>query len=154
IAGFVTADGRKFTVAKGWGPTERDIAEAKRKVAEAAKAATQKTDKAVSDDKKAREDKKEDVDAKDGEGPKDSVAVEKPKVHKAGFRDEKADAVPVVTASANLDATRTTEATFLRRLHQGACSVFGTVLGPEANDAHRDHFHFDMKERRHSAICH
>jgi hypothetical protein len=26
------------------------------------------------------------------------------------------------------------------------------VLGPEANDAHKNHFHFDMKERR-SGFC-
>ena len=31
IAGFVTADGRSIRVAKAWGPTERDIAEARRK---------------------------------------------------------------------------------------------------------------------------
>lgn len=42
---------------------------------------------------------------------------------------------------------------FLRRISQGACATFGTVLGPEANDAHRDHFHFDMKERKRAAYC-
>ena len=42
---------------------------------------------------------------------------------------------------------------FLRAVHDGACAVFGTVLGPDANEAHRDHFHLDMKERRHSAYC-
>jgi hypothetical protein len=31
--------------------------------------------------------------------------------------------------------------------------VFGTVLGPEANDLHRDHFHFDLASRRRSALC-
>ena len=45
------------------------------------------------------------------------------------------------------------EATFLRRLHKGACGTFGTVLGPEANEAHRDHFHFDMKSRQHRSVC-
>ena len=47
------------------------------------------------------------------------------------------------------------EATFLKRLHGGSCTVFATVLGPEANEAHRDHFHLDMKERRSgSGVCH
>ena len=32
---------------------------------------------------------------------------------------------------------------FLRRLRDGACRVFSTVLTPDYNDAHRDHFHFD-----------
>lgn len=35
------------------------------------------------------------------------------------------------------------EAAFLRRLRDGACDVFGAVLGPEYNAAHRDHLHLD-----------
>ncbi len=42
---------------------------------------------------------------------------------------------------------------FLKDIHSGACKVFGTVLGPEANAAHKNHFHFDMAKRRHSAYC-
>ncbi|MBO0763675.1 MAG: extensin family protein [Hyphomicrobiaceae bacterium] len=45
------------------------------------------------------------------------------------------------------------EAAFLRRLHKGACATFGTVLGPDANEAHRNHFHFDLAPRKHSAFC-
>ncbi|WP_088348678.1 MULTISPECIES: extensin family protein [Rhodomicrobium] len=44
-------------------------------------------------------------------------------------------------------------AQFLREAHDGACKVFGTVLGPEANAAHKNHFHLDMAKRRHSAFC-
>ncbi len=33
---------------------------------------------------------------------------------------------------------------FLRVLHKSACRRFGTVLGPDYNAAHHDHFHFDM----------
>jgi hypothetical protein len=32
---------------------------------------------------------------------------------------------------------------FLRRVRDGACGAFETVLGPEYNAAHRDHFHLD-----------
>ena len=39
---------------------------------------------------------------------------------------------------------------FLRAIRDGACGIFGTVLGPESNAAHRDHFHFDAAERRKS----
>jgi hypothetical protein len=39
-------------------------------------------------------------------------------------------------------------AAFLRDIHGGACEIFGTTLGPEANEAHRNHFHLDMIERR------
>ncbi|MBL8565056.1 MAG: extensin family protein [Hyphomicrobiaceae bacterium] len=42
---------------------------------------------------------------------------------------------------------------FLHRLHSSACGIFSTVLGPEANTAHHDHFHLDLKQRRHAAIC-
>lgn len=34
-------------------------------------------------------------------------------------------------------------AALLRGLRDGACRVFSTVLTPDYNDAHRDHFHFD-----------
>jgi hypothetical protein len=36
---------------------------------------------------------------------------------------------------------------FMREAHSAACRIFGTVLGPEANSAHRNHFHVDMAER-------
>jgi hypothetical protein len=36
---------------------------------------------------------------------------------------------------------------FLREAHTSACKIFGTVLGPESNDAHKNHFHVDMAER-------
>ncbi len=44
-------------------------------------------------------------------------------------------------------------AAFLREIHKGACVIFGTVLGPEANAAHRNHFHLDLTPRRHKALC-
>ena len=36
------------------------------------------------------------------------------------------------------------KAAFLREVHKKACGIFSTVLGPEANKAHRNHFHFDL----------
>lgn len=36
---------------------------------------------------------------------------------------------------------------FLREAHAAACRIFGTTLGPEANEAHRNHLHVDMAER-------
>lgn len=36
---------------------------------------------------------------------------------------------------------------FLRRISRGACRVFPTVLGPDYNAAHEDHFHFDGAQR-------
>jgi hypothetical protein len=51
-----------------------------------------------------------------------------------------------------LDAS-TAKALFLRAAHNSACQRFGTVLGPEANDDHRNHFHLDMAERPIRRIC-
>jgi hypothetical protein len=36
------------------------------------------------------------------------------------------------------------ERAFLRAVHRGACQEFATVLGPDADAFHRDHFHFDL----------
>ena len=33
---------------------------------------------------------------------------------------------------------------FLRAVHAGACREFTTILGPEADAFHRDHFHLDL----------
>jgi hypothetical protein len=42
---------------------------------------------------------------------------------------------------------------FVRNVHEKACGIFATVLGPRANKAHDDHFHLDMKQRL-SGVCH
>lgn len=42
------------------------------------------------------------------------------------------------------------KAQFVLYLHEEACRRFGTVLGPKANAAHKNHFHLDMKTRRKS----
>ncbi|MFK7889085.1 MAG: extensin family protein [Gammaproteobacteria bacterium] len=39
---------------------------------------------------------------------------------------------------------RGTRRSFLRAVHRDACRAFNVVLGPNYNDAHRDHFHVDM----------
>jgi hypothetical protein len=41
----------------------------------------------------------------------------------------------------------------LRRMWRDACGPFGTVLGPEANRFHRDHFHFDTARYRSGSYC-
>lgn len=41
----------------------------------------------------------------------------------------------------------------LKEAHKKACREFGTVLGPEANAFHRDHFHFDTARYRSGSYC-
>ena len=39
------------------------------------------------------------------------------------------------------------EAAFLRDVRDGACRLYATVLSPDYNQAHTDHFHFDHADR-------
>lgn len=41
----------------------------------------------------------------------------------------------------------------LKKMHGAACGPFGTVLGPNANKFHRDHFHFDTARYRSGSYC-
>ena len=59
-------------------------------------------------------------------------------------------ALPPEATQAGADARK---ALFLRQIHASACARFGTVLGPEANNAHRNHLHLDMAMRATGAFC-
>lgn len=41
----------------------------------------------------------------------------------------------------------------LKRMHKAACGSFGTVLGPNADRYHQDHFHFDTARYRSGSYC-
>jgi len=41
----------------------------------------------------------------------------------------------------------------MRELHAGACGLFGTVLGPDADRYHKGHFHLDTARRRGGPVC-
>ena len=45
------------------------------------------------------------------------------------------------------------DARVLRRMHAAACGPFGTVLGPESDRHHQDHFHFDVADYRSGPYC-
>lgn len=45
------------------------------------------------------------------------------------------------------------KAAFLRQVRDGACGVFSTVLSPDYNAAHRDHFHLDQASRGMGGAC-
>ncbi len=74
-----------------------------------------------------------------------------PKAKKdAGAAPAQATAAPAVPDAMGAHSGR---AAFLRHLHDTGCRRFATALGPEANDAHRNHFHFDMAERNGGKYC-
>ena len=41
----------------------------------------------------------------------------------------------------------------LRQMWRAACGPFGTVLGPDADRFHQDHFHFDVASYRSGSYC-
>lgn len=45
------------------------------------------------------------------------------------------------------------KAAFLRRARDEACRTFGTVLSPDYNAAHRDHFHLDQAAHGYGGFC-
>jgi hypothetical protein len=61
------------------------------------------------------------------------------------------DALPQDTPASDTLALR--KSAFIKDVHDEACHVFGTTLGPAANEAHKNHFHLDMKARRHAGFC-
>ncbi len=48
---------------------------------------------------------------------------------------------------------RRAQSQVLRQMHRSACGTFGTVLGPNADRFHRDHFHLDVARHRGGAYC-
>jgi hypothetical protein len=77
----------------------------------------------------------------------------------SGRRSEHATANAIDVAGFTLaDGSRVTvegdwagdtgRAAFLRGVRDGACRFFDVVLSPDYNEAHRDHFHFDMGSSR------
>jgi hypothetical protein len=52
-----------------------------------------------------------------------------------------------------LDDWRSGNSGIMRGLHEAACGTFGTVLGPNSDRFHQDHFHFDVASYRSGAYC-
>ena len=177
-AAFVTADGRTIDVVRNWGPTARDMREqqekaeeraaqakaaakqAEREAAEAARAVKKepagKRERAKVEAERLKQEAerlKQEAEQREADRRKGLLRIAE--LQKPGKgADSKADARAIPTTATSADSSRApAEAVFLRRLHRGACATFGTVLGPEANDAHRDHFHFDLAPRRRAAFC-
>lgn len=129
ISAFELADGRSIDVKRYWGLVI-ESAEAER----AAEAATKTTNT---------------------KGAPVSPDIAKPnglggRAFTNGITPAKADGK---SSAAELVLNETAELGFLKELHSGACGIFSTVLGPQANRAHHDHFHFDLKQRRGAAYC-
>lgn len=129
IAEFVTERGAEIAVAQSWGPVARDLLAAF----------------------KSKQKAQASAEAEPVATP-EPVAVDATKALTAGMSQADTARDPEL-AQVDVPEPTSPEAIFLHGVHRAACSYFGTVLGPEANDAHRDHFHFDLAKRRSSAFC-
>lgn len=154
IGGFALDNGKVVKLSTGWGPTERDRVAAAKAEREAKSEAAGKSDKAKTSAAKESDIPSPAIKAKDkvtrASLKKDDGDERK---HGSGARKTASAATAEAVKISETEAS-SSEARFLRRLHKGACDAFGTVLGPEANEAHRDHFHFDLKARKRRSVCH
>ena len=134
---FFLADGRRVDLATGWGPTRRDLLAGVKLVPIVAKTTTSDAEAgAVISAKGTAAGITVPVKASAG----DAVDATTP--------ESESNAKPPV-----VDPLSLPQAKFLRQVHDGACEVFSTVLGPEANDVHRTHLHLDLQERHSLNVC-
>ncbi len=66
----------------------------------------------------------------------------------AGIGLKNGDEITLLT-----DWNRGAKGRALASMWRGACGIFGTVLGPNANRFHLDHFHFDTARYRSGSYC-
>ncbi|MCU0955475.1 MAG: extensin family protein [Hyphomicrobium sp.] len=137
IGAFELATDRTITVLHGWGPTERDIEERKKK--ERQKLRTAIIAKSMNVPGAAR------------------IDISKMKAREAGLKPLPVDRPVTGSEPPSPPAAKPSppapEMSFFRSLRSGACGPFATVLGPEANEVHRNHLHFDLNPARTGAHC-
>ncbi len=153
-----------LTILDGWGPTERDIqkeikalqeeAEKERlakaeEEAEKAKTSSSKTAPGGKDPVEASNQKSSTADEKRNDDRESSRNSSTTGAARKKEKHSQQPDLPIRFKRPKLDK----RARFLRIIHSRACGLFGTVLGPEANDAHKDHFHLDLAPRKRRAFC-
>jgi hypothetical protein len=120
VSGFTTRSGLKIDVLRTWGATVR-VRDAMAEAREAPVRGSESGNKQPGNEQSAR-----------------PAALEK---DKAGPKNQPA-------APIQQSAQQNTGLAFLKAIHKGACKIFSTVLGPEANADHLDHFHLDLSDGR------
>ncbi len=149
IRAFITARGNTAMVIADWGPTAREIAA--QAAADQAQAEKAQAAPATAAGPRVL-------------GPGLAITVPGVTVHIPGMTQQPLPELglappsrlggPKPPKSAGLASGPGGKMDFLRSAHDSACKLFHTVLGPEANRAHRNHFHVDMAERiKNTKIC-
>lgn len=159
IRGFVTERGQTARVLDNWGKTKFDIAAemeaAKAKAKAEAAAAGQDAGKATAALPETRKRNADQLrlaaDKLNGPPEPPTPKRDAQKQYAALGPQPGVDARTKVAPPHKPALDR--NARFLHAAHAAACRIFGTTLGPEANKAHRNHFHVDMAERKWKKIC-
>lgn len=68
------------------------------------------------------------------------------------WRSDKQETVLEEVVAA-IGSRETPESRFLNTVHAGACEVFSTILGPDADKYHVDHFHLDLGRGGRYLVC-
>jgi hypothetical protein len=138
--------------AKAGKDAKPEPADARKAKADAKDGAAKKEDPPIKGKGAATKD--HDADAVEGEpSARDAKKKDAPRGRALASAERQGLGRPDTLPVPGGDTAVTKEGAFLRRLHRGACGIFSTVLGPEANDAHRNHFHLDLAPRRRKAFC-
>ena len=156
ISAIQLGNGHWVSILDKWGPTQRDIEKAREEERIRAKAVEQKAEEA-----EAKNTREQETGNSDPSSQKSKTEIDNSGGRAAGEPAKKSKLPDPLKAEGmqpnrlgmNVFKPLEKEALFLRRIHKGACGIFGTVLGPEANDAHRNHFHLDMAPRKRRAYC-
>lgn len=148
IRGFITARGETAYVLEQWGKTDRDRKAELAALAAQKEAATKATSAAANAGSKTAVDQQ----------TANAVAVSQASLSGIGLKPGKLEARKGDTGQRAAEeivpeAPMNKKTQFLHDAHDTACRVFGTSLGPESNEAHRNHFHVDMAERKRTKIC-
>ena len=138
ILSFTTAKGQTIAVADHWGPTLRGLLQSQK--VEPLAPSPQSGGFATS------------VIVPAGT-PQPDPAAGAASAHLGSDAIRQARQAEAARRGLSLPRPATPEAIFIHAAHDTACNVFGTVLGPEANDAHKDHLHLDMTARPGTSYC-
>jgi hypothetical protein len=133
---LILANRQRIDIARQWGATRHDLAVAKRQLARLP---------TLTGHQKAHRKNTQFIGPA---GKATTVAAN------AATLDVTSSSQAQTTEVASLiDSPSTPQAKFLRRIHQAACGWFSTVIGPEANEEHRNHLHLDLQTRGSVNVC-
>ena len=150
IRGFVTDKTQTAYLLEGWGITRRAIAAE----AAAAKNAEDAAAPATADQPaKMNPTIDKAAQSRDVKYRLAAVRLDGPDGYVLARKAERAAKVATLSLQVQTERASSGKAKFLRAAHAAACRIFGTTLGPEANDAHLNHFHVDMAKRKYKKIC-